>query len=72
VTSASRQQANAVQLLKWWRGRWEIESTYWGRDQVFGEDRSRTEAAPFALSQIRNAAINFCRTLKLGNIQAAL
>lgn len=74
VTSASREQANAPQLLKWWRGRWEIESTYWVRDQVFGEDhhRSRTGSAPFALSQIRNAAINFCRTLKLGNIQAAL
>ena len=44
------------------------------RDQVFEEDqnRSRTGFAPFALSRIRNAAINFCRTLKLGNIQAAL
>lgn len=74
LTSASRKQANAEQLLKWWRGRWEIESTYWVRDQVFGEDhnRSRTGTAPFVLSQIRNAAINLCRTLKVGNIQAAL
>lgn len=69
-----REQANAKQLLKWWRGRWEIESTYWVRDQVLGEDhnRSRTGFAPFALSQIRNAAIHFYRTLTLGNIQAAL
>jgi len=41
---------------------------------VFGEDqnRSRTGFAPFALGQIRNATINFYRTLKLRNIQAVL
>jgi hypothetical protein len=30
ITSASRKQADAQTLLGWWRGRWEIESTYLG------------------------------------------
>ena len=74
VTSVSSEQAPAETLLAWWRGRWGIESTFWVRDVVFGEDhnRARTGSAPFVLSQIHNAAINLCRTLKLGNIRAAI
>lgn len=74
VTSATREQADAHMLLDAWRGRWGIESTFWVRDVVFGEDHSRirTGSAPFVLSHIRNATINLCRTLELGNIAAAI
>ena len=74
ITSASREQASAEELLRWWRGRWEIESTFWIRDAVMREDhsRARTAAAPFVLGHIRNATIGLCRTLQLGNIRAAI
>ena len=74
ITSASRDQADAHTLLAWWRGRWEIESHFWIRDVVLGEDASRirTQAAPFVLGHIRNATINLCRVMKLDNIRAAI
>lgn len=74
ITSASRAQANAELLLRGWRGRWGLESTFWIRDVVLNEDHSRirTGGAPFVLSHIRNATINLCRTLEVENIAAAI
>lgn len=74
VTSATRAQADAQTLLSSWRGRWGIESTFWIRDVVLQEDHSRirTGGAPFVLGHIRNATINLCRTLELGNVAAAI
>ena len=73
ATSLPREQAGAAQLLKLWRGRWEIESTFWVKDAVFREDHSRirTGLAPRAMSAVRNAAINILRTLKVPNLAAA-
>ena len=63
ITSASREQANARQLLNWSRGHWGIESHHWIRDVVFGEDKCRVRKgkAPQVLAIIRNAAVNFLR-----------
>lgn len=74
ITSAPRATADAEVLLRGWRGRWGIESTFWIRDVVFQEDHSRirTGRAPFVLSHIRNAAINLCRTLEVENIAATI
>lgn len=74
ITSASRAHADADLLLRGWRGRWGLESTFWIRDVVLNEDHSRirTGGAPFVLSHIRNATINLCRTLEVENIAAAI
>ncbi len=66
ITSVPRGQANAAQLLKWWRGHWGIENRlHWVRDVVFHEDgcRIRSGHAPQILSSLRNAAITFLRSL---------
>ena len=75
VTSVSRRRATAEALLQRWRGRWHIENrVFWVRDVVFGEDRcrSRTGTAPFALSAIRNTALNLLRHWGIDNLAAAL
>ena len=75
VTSLSRDQANAEELLKLVRGRWAIENRlFWVRDVVFGEDASRirTGTAPTTMSIFRNTAITLLRGLKVPNITAAL
>lgn len=75
VTSLSPERADAATLLKLWRSRWAIENkTFWVRDVVFGEDRCRirTGRAPENFSILRNAAINYFRIRKVGNIAAAL
>ena len=66
ITSVPRAQADAAQLLTWWRGHWGIENRlHWVRDVLFGEDacRIRTGNAPHVLSSLRNAAINLLRSL---------
>jgi predicted transposase YbfD/YdcC len=75
VTSLSAEQADAAALLRLWRARWEIENrTFWVRDVVFGEDRSRirTGRAAENMSLLKNAAINYLRAGKVRNITAAL
>ena len=66
VTSLSPEKADAEALLKMWRGRWEIENrVFWIRDVVQREDHSRirTGRAPESMSILKNAAINYLRTL---------
>lgn len=65
VTSAPRPQASTDDLLRSWRGRWGIESTFWIKDAVLREDHSRirTGGAPLVMSHIRNVLINMCRAL---------
>jgi hypothetical protein len=75
VTSLSAAQATPAMLLSLWRDRWSIENrTFWVRDVVFGEDRSRirTGRAPENMSLVKNAALNFLRASKVPNIAAAL
>jgi predicted transposase YbfD/YdcC len=75
VTSVPRHQADATRLLAWWRGHWGIENrVHWPRDVAWGEDRCRirTGHGPHTLSAIRNAALNFTRSLGQHKITAAL
>jgi predicted transposase YbfD/YdcC len=60
VTSLSRAQAGAADLLALVRGHWGIENKlHWVRDETLGEDRCRARkgAAAQALAAIRNAAV---------------
>jgi hypothetical protein len=75
ITSVPRGQASATQLLAWWRGHWGIENrVHWPRDVVWGEDQCRVRKGhgPQVLSAIRNAALNFTRSLGQHQITAAL
>lgn len=74
VTSAERPRANAADLLRGWRGRWGLESTFWIRDAILREDHSRirTGGAPLVMSHIRNALINMCRALGLPSTAATV
>lgn len=75
LTSVPRRQANAGQLLSWWRGLWKIENRlHWVRDVTFGEDASRirTGDAPENLATVRNAVISCFHADKTGNIAATL
>jgi predicted transposase YbfD/YdcC len=75
ITSVSRTQADAADLLEWWRSHWGIENKeHWVRDETFGEDRSqvRSGAAPQVLAAVRNLVMNWMRSLKVDNIAAAL
>jgi Transposase DDE domain len=75
VTSASRDRADASDLLSWWRGHWGIENQlHWVRDATFGEDHSRirTGHAPEIFAALRNAAISVLRLQNVTNVAAAL
>ena len=74
VTSLAPEQADAAALLAMWRGRWDIENRlFWVRDVVQREDHSRIRSghAPESMSILKNAAINYLRTLKVPNLAAA-
>lgn len=75
VTSAPRSEANAAQLLQWWRGHWRIENRlHWIRDVVWGEDgcRIRTGNRPQVMSCLRNAVLTLLRTRGFTQITATL
>jgi hypothetical protein len=74
ITSLPPDRASPEQLLALWRGRWEIESSFWVRDVVLREDASRirTGGAARSMSRLRNAAINYLRARKVPNTAAAL
>lgn len=58
ITSLSRPQASAKQMLIWVRGHWQIENgTHWVRDVTMGEDAClvRTGRIPQILAALRNA-----------------
>lgn len=74
VTSLSRQQARAEQLLKMSRGHWHIENkSHWVRDVTYDEDRSqvRSGSIPQVMAAMRNAAIGLMRCAGETNIAAA-
>ena len=75
ITSVPRSQADAEQLLTWWRGHWGIENRlHWVRDVTLDEDRCRIrkEHAPQNFAALRNALISFLRLRNYSNIAAAL
>lgn len=75
ITSVPRHQANAGQLLEWWRGQWLIENRlHWVRDVVWGEDgcRIRRGHLPQVMSCLRNAVLNLLRTSGFAKITATL
>lgn len=75
LTSVPREQADAAQLLAWWRGLWTIENgLHYVRDVTLGEDASRirSSVAPQNLAALRNALISCLRADKTDNIASTL
>ena len=64
VTSVPRDQADAAQLLAWWRGHWGIENrSHYVRDVTLDEDACQIckGNAPQNLAALRNAIISMLR-----------
>jgi predicted transposase YbfD/YdcC len=59
ITSLTRDQSDAGRLLKLVRCHWSVEVLFFVRDVTLGEDacRVRSDAGPFILSALRNAAV---------------
>lgn len=75
VTSAPRDQADAAQLLDWWRGHWGIENrSHYVRDVTLDEDacRIRKGDAPQNLAALRNAIVSMLRMEGCPNIAQGL
>ncbi len=75
VTSVPRGQADAAQLLAWWREHWGIENRlHYVRDVALREDacRIRTGEAPQNLAAFRNGIVFWLRLQGHQNITAAL
>jgi hypothetical protein len=75
ITSVPRDQADAAQLLAWWRGHWSIENrSHYVRDVTLDEDacQIRKGDAPQILAALRNAIVSLLRLEGHANIAAAL
>lgn len=75
ITSLDRRRISPSQLLRWWRGRWDIENRcFWVKDTAQREDhcRVREGQAPFILSLVRNAVLNYLRATQATNLTAAI
>ena len=75
ISSQTRAQASAEQLLALNRGHWGIENKlHYVRDVAYDEDRCRARKGntPRTLACIRNFAISLLRLLHVPNIKAAL
>jgi hypothetical protein len=75
ISSAPRSLAGAAELLRCWRGHWNIENrSHYVRDVTFQEDacRIRTGHAPQNLAALRNALIALLRLHGHANLAAAL
>lgn len=75
ISSQTRAQASAEQLLALNRGHWGIENKlHYVRDVAYDEDRCRARKGntPRTLACIRNFAISLLRLLRVPNITAAL
>ena len=75
ITSVPRNQADAAQLLAWWRGHWGIENrSHYVRDVTLAEDacQIRKGDAPQNLAALRNAIVSMLRIEGHTNIAAAL
>lgn len=74
VTSLSRSQAGAEELLRIARQHWHIENkSHWVRDVTFDEDRSqvRCGSIPQVMAALRNTAIGLMRNAGETNIAPA-
>lgn len=74
VTSLSREQASAAELLQMMRGHWRIENrSHWVRDVTFAEDRSQVSkgSIPQVMAALRNTVIGLLRSSGESNIAAA-
>lgn len=75
ITSLTRQEANAEELLELLRGHWGIENgLHYVRDVTLGEDASRVRkgTAPAVLAGVRNAALPLWRSLELASVADAI
>ncbi len=75
ITSLSRRQADATELLKLWRSHWGIENRlHWVRDTLWQEDRCRIKnpTGGHNMAAFRNAAINLLRLANVSNLTAAV
>lgn len=75
ITSLSRHQAEADQLLKLWRNHWGIENRlHWVRDTLWREDHCQIKhpVGGHNMAAFRNAAINLLRLAKVPNLTAAV
>ena len=71
----SRDQADAAQLLAWWRGHWGIENrSHYVRDVTLNEDACQIckGDAPQNLAALRNAIVSMLRLECHTNIAAGL
>jgi hypothetical protein len=74
VTSLAPACADAARLLALGRGHWHIENTsHWGRDVPFDEDRSQGRCGniPQVMAALRNTVIGLMRKAGYTNIAAA-
>ena len=74
VTSLSREQASAAQVLELVRTHWHIENkSHWVRDVTYDEDRSRVRVGsiPQVMAALRNTAIGLMRVAGETNIASA-
>ena len=75
ITSLSRHQADASELLKVWRSHWGIENRlHWVRDTLWQEDRCRIKnpRGGHNMACFRNVAINLLRLARTPNLAAAI
>jgi predicted transposase YbfD/YdcC len=75
ITSLSREQANARDLLSLQRGHWGIENRlHWVRDVTMGEDKCRAKSGciPQNLAAFRNAALTLLRSQGYKEIASTL
>ncbi len=75
ITSLTRAEADAGQLLEVLRGHWGIENgLHYVRDVTLAEDacRVRTGSAPTVVAGLRNAALVLVRRLGLASIAEAI
>ena len=74
VTSLSREEASAKELMNYVRGHWQIENRlHWVRDVTYGEDQSQVRKGnlPQAMAALRNTAIGLMRLAGERNIAKA-
>jgi predicted transposase YbfD/YdcC len=73
VTSLAADQASPTELLRLWLSHWRIESLFWLRDAVFGEDHSttRTRHAHQAFAAFRNLVISLIHLWRGSHVTAA-
>jgi predicted transposase YbfD/YdcC len=75
ITSLTREEADAGQLLDILRGHWGIEnSLHYVRDVTLAEDASRIRkgSAPTILAGLRNAGLVLLRSLNLASVAGAI